>query len=580
MTVEGSTAYQTAVRDFRQARRRAALHRLFARLSGRSVELFDYDELLDAVDAGLHEGRGVQTIPLDAIVGSVNRYHDFTRSFLPTKDSNEARWARVRMMMTSGQPMDPIEVYQIGEAYFVIDGNHRVSVSREMGLKTIQAHVTEIETPVPLTLNDDVNDFVCKARLANFLKRTRLDITNPDIQFRLTACTKFDTLLGQIERYQGYMEEAAGAPVSLPEAASAWCETVYEPTLEIIARQGILRDFPDRTEADLFVWLLEHQQDLKEFSGWSLSPGEAAHDLATRHAPQKGGFWQRVTDFVRSKILTESVTGGPDPGEWRRERVGKRDDKRLFAEIFLLISYIDLGEDALRLALLISQREGSDLYTSYEVREEADLTRPEVVQFGEQVTLKTKQAGVAVNYTAEVVVGLEVVRERSRWVDIVVAEITYPPGNDIRARLSSHFHQMLQRCPRPVLAVPPRTDSTLSKAVLPYDGSSKSREALFVATYLVQRWPIELVVLSVNEGDGQPVLDDAQEYLQHAARDKVTYVSRTGEVAKTILAVALEKGCDFIVMGGFSHRPVLQLMLGSSVEEVLADGRFPVLVCR
>ena len=575
-----SEAYQDAIRDFRQARRRAALQRLFARLSGRSVELFRYDDLLAAVDAGTQAQKGIQIIPLQAIIGSVSRYHDFTRSFLPTRDSNAERWARVQMMLMRGEPMDPIEVYQIGDAYFVIDGNHRVSVSRELGLQTIQAHVTEIESPVPLSHKDDVDSFLCKARLARFFQQTELDKRRPGLQIRLTACNKYDKLLERIERYQGFLEEAAGQPVSLPEAAEAWYDSVYQPTLEIIHRQGILRDFPDRTEADLFVWLIEHQDELKEYTGWQLSTGEAVQDLADRQEAHRGGLLNRMGEFIRETVLTDSVTGGPAPGDWRRRRVRRRENRKLFLEIFLLLSYYDLGDHALRLALLIAQRERSVIYTSYEVASAADLQSPAVIARGNEVRAKIRKAGLAVNYESEVLVEVSIIRERSRWVDLVVAEITYPPGSDIRAKLSSYFHQLLQRCPRPVLAVPPETNSTLSKALLSYDGSPKAREALFVATYLVQRWPIELVVLSVNEAEDGPVLDDARDYLHAADPSRVTYVSRGGSVAGQILATAAEYGCDFIILGGFSQRPVLEMMLGSSVEQVLAAGSYPVLVCR
>ena len=573
-------AFQEAIRDFRQARRRAALQRLFARLSGRSVDLFRYDEVLEAVDARAHAEKGVQIIPLDAVVGSVNRYHDFTRSFLPTRDSNAERWARVRMMLMRGEPMEPIEVYQIGDTYFVIDGNHRVSVSRELGLKTIQAHVTEIETPVPLSRHDDIDSFLCKARLARFFQQTELDKRRPGLQIQLTACNKYDKLLERIERYQGFLTEAAGQPVSLPDAAEAWYDSVYQPTLEIINRQGILRDFPDRTEADLFVWLFEHQDELKEYTGWQLSTGEAVQDLADRQAAQRGSLLDRMGEFIRETVLTDSVTGGPEPGEWRRRRVRRRESRRLFVEIFLILSYYDLGDHALRLALLIAQREKSDLYTSFEVKKKANLEAPEVIAKGNEVRTEIRKAGLAVNFQAEILVEVSIVRERSRWVDLVVAEITYPPGSDIRAKLSSYFHQLLQRCPRPVLAVPPETDSTLSKALLSYDGSPKSREALFVAAYLIQRWPIELVVMSVNEREEGPALDEARDYLHAADPQRIQYVSRSGNVAGEILATAAEYGCDFIIIGGFGHRPVFELMLGSSVEQVLAAGTYPVLVCR
>jgi len=117
----------SAQRDFHEARRRAGLEAIMARLTGKSIDLFAYEEVRQKLKAKGSIPRGLQDIPLDAIVGSVGRYGDFTRSFLPRRDSDEQRWARVKAQVTDMQGLPPIEVYQIGEVYFVRDGNHRVS---------------------------------------------------------------------------------------------------------------------------------------------------------------------------------------------------------------------------------------------------------------------------------------------------------------------------------------------------------------------------------------------------------------------------------------------------------------------
>jgi uncharacterized ParB-like nuclease family protein len=134
--------YNTAVEDFKRARKAAALQQLLARLTGKSADLLAYNEVRDQLGATEFIEQGIQEIPLDAIVGSVGRYRDFTRSFLPKHDSNKARWARVRTAVIDMVGMPPIDVYQVGEVYFVIDGNHRVSIARQLGTKTISARVT------------------------------------------------------------------------------------------------------------------------------------------------------------------------------------------------------------------------------------------------------------------------------------------------------------------------------------------------------------------------------------------------------------------------------------------------------
>ena len=91
------------------------------------------------------------TVPLDSIVGSVGRYEDFTRDFLPRRDSDKERWARVEFLANESTGLPPVELFQIGDAYFVNDGNHRVSVARQSGHTHIEAYVTDVHTRVPLS---------------------------------------------------------------------------------------------------------------------------------------------------------------------------------------------------------------------------------------------------------------------------------------------------------------------------------------------------------------------------------------------------------------------------------------------
>jgi hypothetical protein len=103
----------------------------------------------DAVVASLgptrQRDRGIQSIPLDSVVGSVDRTRDFDRAFRPASSRARWRWEAVAEAMRRGQPLPPISVYRVGDAHFVRDGHHRVSVARALGHKDIEAHVVEIE---------------------------------------------------------------------------------------------------------------------------------------------------------------------------------------------------------------------------------------------------------------------------------------------------------------------------------------------------------------------------------------------------------------------------------------------------
>ena len=134
--------------DFRGVRWRATLQEIISCLTGKSSALPCYEEVRRQLQGQESSERVLQYIPLDAVVGSVARCREFIRGFLPRKCIRPERWIGVKMAMTSLQGVPPIEVYQVGESYFVQDGNHRVSVARQMGLTHMEAYVTPVTIKV------------------------------------------------------------------------------------------------------------------------------------------------------------------------------------------------------------------------------------------------------------------------------------------------------------------------------------------------------------------------------------------------------------------------------------------------
>jgi nucleotide-binding universal stress UspA family protein len=140
---------------------------------------------------------------------------------------------------------------------------------------------------------------------------------------------------------------------------------------------------------------------------------------------------------------------------------------------------------------------------------------------------------------------------------------------------------IIQQCPRPIQLRPHGTESDYSHALLAYDGSPKSDEALFIATYLSARWKKSLTVVTVetpntNEAD----LQKAHSYiLQHGLKD-VNFLLEKGPIAETILETAKAHQSNLLFMGGFSYRPVRHLTLGSTAEHILREFRHPMWVCQ
>ena len=174
--------------------------------------------------------------------------------------------------------------------------------------------------------------------------------------------------------------------------------------------------------------------------------------------------------------------------------------------------------------------------------------------------------------------------KRHEEADLVIVSLNYPPQPQPVARLSSGLVTLIRRCPRPVLTVP-YGPSTLQHALLAYDGSPKAREALFVATYISGRWNVPLTLLAVDEDgvDASEASQKAAQYLEsHGVEADTVETTKEsyGTVAGSILVTAEENGCDLVLMGGYGMGRVAEAVLGSAVDRVLRESRWPTLICR
>lgn len=562
--------------DFRRARQQAALQELLARFTGKSIDLLSFEDVRRRLRATEVSDRGLQDIALDAIVGTTGRYADFTRDFLPRGSVDEARWARVKVAVEDPRPdapVPPIEVYKLGEAYFVRDGHHRVSVARQQGLPTIPAYVTEVRAKVPLTAEAQPDELIRMAEYAEFLELTRLDSLRPGLRLEVSEAGQYERLLGHIEVHRYFIEAERGAEIDLAEAAASWYDQAYLPVVQVIRERGMLRDFPGRTEADLYLWVTEHAAELREALGWSVKPEAAAEDLAARFSPAAGR--RRMLELV----LPAPLADGPAPGSWRRQRLETRYLERLFADILIPLNGELEGWAALEQAIHIARREGSRLMGLHVVASEAardgEATQALRAAFEERCAAAGLSGALAVD------VGEVALRicERAALADLVVVNLAHPPSAQPLERLSSGFRALIRRCPRPLLAAPGRA-APGQRPLLAFDGSPKAREALFVAAYLAGEWRVPLTVVMVEEGNG---VADAQrfarEYLDFHELE-ATYLKTAGPVPAAILRTAAEHDNDLILMGGYGARPVVEVILGSSVDEVLRATDRPLLLCR
>jgi hypothetical protein len=221
--------------NFLRAHSRARREEMLARIGRKPTTLLPF-EALSAILKGYQQvpRRQTEMIPLDRIVGSVGRYKDFTRDFLPKSMAMRDRWAKVEQAMESMVGTPAIEVYRLGDVYFVADGNHRVSVARAAGFDAIEAHVIDIPVEVDLQPGDSLDEAIIKAERARFLTQTQLKERIPHLDIYFTRPGGWTRLLEHVHIHRRLLCEERGAEVQLLDAAEDWYDRSYCPIIQAI----------------------------------------------------------------------------------------------------------------------------------------------------------------------------------------------------------------------------------------------------------------------------------------------------------------------------------------------------------
>lgn len=575
---DNGTSFSSAVTDFRRARRRADMQEILARLGGgKRSRLLSFEKVRRSIAEERLLPRVLRNIPMDAIVGSVGRYEDFNRQFLPRQEAQLGRWARVRTAFEySGLP--PIEVYKIGEVYFVLDGHHRVSVARQLGAKEIEAYVTEIPSKVPLSPEDDADDLIIKTEQARFLEDTRLAELHPEVDLSVTTPGRYEQLREHIAAHRYFMGLDQKREVGYEEAVQHWLNEVYFPAIAVIRRLDLLRDFPKRTETDIYLWLMKHRAELTKQLGWDLGTEEAAAHLWNRLYTKPRRLWERFRRFLSRVFPIKALQMSPVPTEWRLSRGMLRAGERLFPRILVPISGEDVSWMAVDMATLVGQREQSELRGVHVVNSDDKKDSAKVEGIREEFKKRLAKAGIRGRLVLEQGNISRRVEARSHWSDLVVLHLKHPPGDQPMQRLLSGLRAFLQRSPRPALVV--GQTSPMKHALLAYDGSHKANEALYLAAYLAGGWGTQITVVtsvekSLREGLN---LQKAKGYLV-SQKVEANYIQRRGPAGPAVVSEATQNGCDFVLIGGYGQAPLIELMRGSTLDYVLREFRGPVWVC-
>ncbi len=252
---------------------------MFSWFNKSNNQLMPFDEIRKVLPMQSQFDAGVRQIPINKVVGSVGRYNDFDRAFLPLHTHTRSRWINVDIANRREINLPPIEVYKIGEVYFVKDGNHRVSVARERGQKYIDASVIEIVSEIVIDENTNIDEIILRQDKAYFYKTTQILEFRPDADIDLTLPGQYEKLLEHINVNRWYMGEKSGHDIPYPDAVRNWYDHVYCPLAVVIQEQDILKEFPGRTTADMYLWIIEHLYYLREEFKSEISLEDAARNF-------------------------------------------------------------------------------------------------------------------------------------------------------------------------------------------------------------------------------------------------------------------------------------------------------------
>ena len=255
----------TALEDFSRAKRKAKFQGILSALTWKNNDLLSLYEVTSIIKPKAETYMGMRTIPVNKIIGSEGRYHDFSSAFFPKREQLRNRWCSIDSAVINDVILPPISVYSLGGYYFVRDGNHRVSVAKAQGVEFIDAEVVELDTEIPLypgmsmkELKDKVVDYERNMFIAQY-KPSYLPMG--DIVF--TSPGSYPEMVNHILVHKYYINQNIDYEISFEDAAKSWYENVYSPIVKEIRAEHLLAAFPGQTEGDMYMWLVRRWDEYK-----------------------------------------------------------------------------------------------------------------------------------------------------------------------------------------------------------------------------------------------------------------------------------------------------------------------------
>jgi hypothetical protein len=292
--MEFDSVIEQASMDFSRARGKAILSQIQFFLNTDGNRLLSFNDVKDILKPKNEVYRGNQIVPIKLIAGSEGRYHDFNKYFLPKKEHLRNRWQKVDEAHIKDIILPPIQLYEIGGVYFVRDGNHRVSVAKAQGVEFIDAEVTSLATEIslkPSMTTEELSGALIAYEKSIFYEKTDFGRLTNYYDLDFSSPGRYDVIYNHILVHKYYLNENIKDEIPFNNALVSWYDNVYNPVIAIIKEQWLLANFPGRTEADLYVWIIKQWDFLKKkYGAYSLS--KAADDFSKKYGQSQGRFFR------------------------------------------------------------------------------------------------------------------------------------------------------------------------------------------------------------------------------------------------------------------------------------------------
>jgi len=294
--------------DFNKAFFKSQIERILSKIFKSNDSLLSFREIVSYIKINNQYYKGMQEVEINNILGSEDRYRDFDKKFLPKRQELRGRWESIDAAHYKDIILPPIQLYQIGNIYFVRDGNHRVSVAKLQGREFIDAEVIELKTNIEVNANttiEDLKNIVIEEERKSFLDVTKLDEYRDTSILRFSFIGKFDQVYSHIEVHKYFLGIENNRDFTFLEAMLSWYDRFFIPIIDEIKNEKLIKLFPDMTVADLYVLTIKYWDDLKTETGDDIEISDAVKSYKNQYKKENKkdffGFFKNKCEEKKEK---------------------------------------------------------------------------------------------------------------------------------------------------------------------------------------------------------------------------------------------------------------------------------------